>query len=202
MLLDGSASSTSAAATRQNLIDALRQHEPGYPGIFYYSGHADTSQAAASEDSLLLADGPLTAAEIWSSSRGEKPLIPFPARVALCACASSGAVGTGAGEWLGLGAAMMVAGARQVVATNWMVWDMPFTSRFDLTLAHLLQHASDSASALRELQLEYLAEWRDSDHSFTSASIKSWSSRVTSMPLPLIWGAYCCSDTPDAIHGS
>jgi CHAT domain len=87
---------------------------------------------------------------------------------------------------------MLWAGARQVIATNWRIWDTVFTSRFDLLLAHALRSSHDVAASLRELQVEYLDDWRRSNHDFGEHRMEGLPGGSASLPLPMIWGAYCC----------
>jgi hypothetical protein len=179
-------------ATRENLRASLPS-PGGAPGIFYYSGHAASEGLGGDEeDALVLAVGEtLSAAALFESAQaGSGPF--FPSRTMLSACSSSGAAGAGAGEWLGLTAAVLWKGARQVLATNWPIWDTPFTSEFDLKLVRRLQRYGDAASALRDCQLEALESWRESVHDFTGYEGEGMSLEAFSLPFPLIWAAYSC----------
>lgn len=111
----------------------------------------------------------------------------------ISACQSSGTAAGGAGEWLGLTAAMLWRGSRQVVATNWKIWDLPFTSKFDRTLADRLRTADDVAVALRQTQLEALDKWRSSMHDYTDwQKPDSFPGSSSVLAFPLTWAAYCC----------
>jgi hypothetical protein len=169
-------------ATPQALAKALRQLGPSHPSLFYYSGHASGEGDA---ESGLALQGQIVTADLIFTAAGNGPVLPFPARALLAACSSSGAGGAGAGEWFGLAAAILWAGARQVVATNWRVWDTPFTSRFDLDLAKAMRDPGDAAAALRAVQLKWLQRWRaappDADRGES--------------PLPVIWSSYICTGT-------
>lgn len=179
-------------ATRANVTAALPE-KPGAAGIFYYSGHAVARGLGAdSEDALALgADETLSAGWLLDQAQaGRGPA--FPSRVMLSACASSGASGSGAGEWLGLTAAALWNGARQVVATNWPIWDTPFTAAFDQAVVGRLRRSDDVAASLRLSQLEALQAWRQSGHDFSDYDGQGLNLEQFSTPFPLIWAAYSC----------
>jgi hypothetical protein len=78
------------------------------------------------------------------------------------------------------------------VATNWKIWDTPFTSKFDMALADRLRTAEDVAMALRETQIEALYKWRSSMHDYTDHESDSLPPSGSNLAFPLIWAAYCC----------
>jgi tetratricopeptide (TPR) repeat protein len=167
-------------ATPQALTKALRQLGPSHPSLFYYSGHASGDGDA---ESGLALQGQIVTADLIFTTVDDGPVVPFPARALLAACSSSGAGGAGAGEWFGLAAAILWAGARQIIATNWRVWDTPFTGRFDLDLAKALRDPGDAAAALRAVQLKWLQRWR--------AALPD--ANRSELPLPVIWASYICT---------
>jgi hypothetical protein len=181
--LGGAIASRDAPATREALLHALSSLHPGEPGLFYFSGHADGGRGD-DEDALALADGQTLSAQAIFALDG----LSFPARVMLSACSSSGAMGAGGGEWLGLTAAMIWRGARQVIATNWPIWDSRFTSEFDHGLAQRLQAGTDPAVALRSAQLHALNRWRSCDDDLRD---------FADTEFPLIWAAYSCIGVTD-----
>jgi hypothetical protein len=184
--LIGSNTIAAEVPTLQRLVAALSRIDPGEDGIFYYSGHT-FGGSGDSEDALVLADREtLSADEIFNSASQDGGLA-FPETAIVSACSSAGAHGAGAGEWLGLSAAMLYAGANQVICTAWPIWDNPFTRQFDERLTSLTQRLADPAVALRELQLESLAEWRASDHDFGE---KVDLRVIGRLPYPLIWAAF------------
>ncbi|WP_020520289.1 CHAT domain-containing protein [Catelliglobosispora koreensis] len=183
-------------ASRENLIAALETNA-GEAGIFYYSGHAISpgrdGLGGDYEDGLVLSNGEtLSAADLFGPDGGS---FNFPPRSIISACSSSGAAGGAAGEWLGLAAALLWRGSRQIIATNWSIWDTRFTTRFDLALAMRLREASDVAWALREAQLAALREWRASQHDFTNFQAPGLPGSSANLALPLIWASYCCVGT-------
>jgi CHAT domain-containing protein len=113
----------------------------------------------------------------------------------LSACRSGGTAGAGAGEWLGLSAGLLWRGSRQVIATNWSIWDTAFTSAFDLDLVERLRSADDPARALRDAQLAAFENWSDSQHDYTEHSRSGLPGSSLRLPFPLIWGSYCCVGT-------
>jgi hypothetical protein len=135
---------------------------------------ADVDAARSGAEQLL------TARELLTRD-AESAAYPFPARVLLSACSASGYGALSeptpglAGEWLGVAAAVLHAGADEVVATLFDVIDTRATTRFERRLITLLMSSPDAASALRQIQMESLTEWR----------------RNRRMP-PLIWAAYVC----------
>jgi hypothetical protein len=174
------------AATKANLLEVLRRNR-GRPAIFAFSGHAHPGEAGSDfESSLPLEDqGEITSQELFTFAGGS-PLLPMPQRVLLSCCGSAGSTGAGRGEWLGLATGCLISGASEVVATAWPIWDTAFTSRFDSELLRALRTAQDPATALRDLQLDCLKEWRESAIDYSEAPVSAKSSE----PLPLIWAAY------------
>lgn len=180
------AKTAAAPATRANLLAALRELQHGEPGIFFYAGHATTGDIGNDENAgLALQDDPLLASDFFPTA--ERPALSSPARVLLAACSSSGASGAGRGEWLGLGAAFAIAGAKQIVATAWPVWDIPFTAAFDRHLLTALQTAADPGMAIRALQVEALEAWRIANHDVRGDTVAVVKGEV---PLPLVWAAF------------
>jgi hypothetical protein len=149
------------AATRVNLFLELFGKKLSRPAMLVFCGHSSSS-AGGLTSAIQLEDGLLTAEDILFGSRAMGPL-PMPARVLLSSCDSAGSSGQGAGEWLGLSAAMLLQGARQVVATGWPIADTPATGRFEEELVSKLIRSSDPALVLRESQLSRLAQWRNTD---------------------------------------
>ena len=144
----------SRPATRTDLTMRLRQMKPGEPALFVYSGHVQQNGVAdGPQTSLVLADGPVSAAELAE--------LPIPSHVLLSACSSSGAGGTGAGEWLGLAGSLLRGGARQITATSWPIPDSKFTARFEFEVVTRMCASGDAAAALRESQLNALTRSRD-----------------------------------------
>jgi tetratricopeptide (TPR) repeat protein len=173
-------------ATRANLVRVLMSlSSPA--AVFAYSGHAGEGAAGADLESYLpLADGGAIHADSLFARTGEAPMIPFPERALLAACGSAGSAGSGRGEWLGLGAGVLMSGARELVATAWPIWDTKFTREFDAAVLAVLRNAADVAEGLRDTQLQYLARWRSSSADHSDGKLKSSSAEA----LPLIWAAY------------
>jgi hypothetical protein len=181
-------------ASRKNLVEALRAGRMAWPALFYYSGHGSHEGIGGDiADGLALSDGTLTAEAVFTLAADGGPSIPFPDRSLLSACQLSGAAGAGAGEWLGLTAAILWAGSRQVVATNWTIWDIPFTARFDSRLAELMCEAGDVAESLRALQIVYLNEWRRSLHDLSDHVRDTLPAKCEDVPFPMVWAAYTCA---------
>jgi hypothetical protein len=187
-VLGGDPERRDGPAPLKNLQHELSWLTPGQPGLFYYSGHAEGG-GGDDQDALALAgDDALTAHNLLSDASAP----PMPARVMLSACSSAGATGAGAGEWLGLTAGAIWRGARQVLATNWPIWDTPFTARFDHDLARRLQRAADPAAALRQAQLDALSDWQNSEHDLSEFDEDGLPYSLGQLAFPLIWAAYSC----------
>ena len=177
--------SDATLATQPALINALRSVDPAR-AIFAYSGHAARGDLGPDLNSNLpLVDGALTAQSIFAGhTDGDR--IPIPERVLLAACASAGSGGAGGGEWLGLTAAALSSGAREILATCWPIWDLPVTRELDNELLQVLITAEDIAGALREIQLRLLERWRSCEADHTTEPVK----RSAIEPFPLVWAAY------------
>jgi hypothetical protein len=139
-------------------------------------------------DAATGAERLLTSRELLPGAREQFPY-QFPARVLLSACSAAGFGQTSQsvpgldGEWLGVAAAVMQAGADEVVATLFDLVDSRGTARFEDRLASLLLTTPDAAAALRRTQIETLGEWR---------ARPSYPENVA----PLIWAAYACLGGP------
>jgi hypothetical protein len=158
-------------ATPSSLRTALARPEarPGDPGVLVYSGHA-ASPAPGVALLCLGRDGSGPDCPVGEQCCGGSALTSaalcreawtVPGRVLLSACDTAGAGSSGAaGEWLGLGPALLWAGARCVVATAWPTLDHPNTGELDRELVRLLVEDADPATGLRAVQLERLERWR------------------------------------------
>jgi hypothetical protein len=167
-------------ATATNLRTAMTGLSPGQQGIFFYSGHVNQAVMPGDANvSLHLADAEVRAAE-WFGIGIDRRL-PCPSRAVISACASAGSSGTGSGEWLGLGAALLSAGARHVIATAWPIPDAPATQRFERRLIDCLSCTADAARALAELQRKELMRWR--------YSVNAWEDPVE-YGSPVMWAAF------------
>lgn len=204
---DVTVSQRARPATKAELSKALLAL-PGRAGLLVYSGHAfpghpdapatgglvlatpkpaepreQPAGRAAHDDAVAGAQQLLTARELLSAE-GEPSPYQFPARVLLSACSASGFGQTNQtapgldGEWLGVAAAVLQAGADEVIATLFDLIDLRGTARFENRLVALLMSMPDAAAALRTAQIEFLNEWRVNPY-------------LRAMP-PLIWAAYAC----------
>lgn len=170
-------------ATREGVVQALRCVCSGTRGIFYYSGHVQKESAESGRHfpSLQLADGVLSAADWFGLTREQA--IPAPSYVVIGACSSSGSSGVGAGEWLGLAASALHAGAVHVIATAWPIYDSEFTRWFDEDVVLGLRLGRDAARVLADSQRRALYAWR---------SRPTTASPIPFTPLPEVFAAYQC----------
>ncbi len=166
----------SVPASREALANALKAVGRGANALLFYSGHVDPGAVGGDLTAHLVLDSgdALTAADLFGL--GEQPVC-VPNRVILSACDSGGAHGSGGGEWFGLGAAMLVAGARQVIATAWPIADSAFTASFDRLLVNGAREAVDLARVLRDAQLQALEAWRS--RRYEDASPVDWAAYQT-----------------------
>ena len=195
-------------ATKAELRKALLTL-PDRAGLLVYSGHAyagfadapatgglvlaspEAAEAlgqraggVASGDAAAGAQKLLTSRELLAAE-GEAPPYQFPARVLLSACSAAGfgeitqTVAGLDGEWLGVAAAVLQAGADEVIATLFDLIDSSGTTKFENRLVNLLMSTPDAAAALRQAQVEALGEWRAGR---TNLRAKT----------PLIWAAFAC----------
>lgn len=171
-------------ATAGNLLGALRDaRAPG--AIFAYCGHAGIGNYGPDLESFIpLVDGVLTAESILAGN-ADGDAITMPERVLLAACNSAGSGGVGSGEWLGLTAATLSAGACEVLATAWTIWDLPITCELDADLLNLLAQRQDVAGGLRDVQLRCLERWRG-----CSAEHVDGIRHDAPEAFPLVWAAY------------
>ncbi|GAB3842554.1 CHAT domain-containing protein [Dactylosporangium cerinum] len=174
---------TSQPASRENFLRALAATAPAAPKIAFFTGHSDAGVAGV-DAALRLEDGLLTAEDLTFGAG-----LAFPARVVFSSCSSGGAVGAGRGEWLGLSAACLLRGARQVIGTAWPILDHPATLAFEEDLLDALVAGVDPASALRACQLRRLAEWRVSDFDLTEGARLMLPSDLAT---PLVWASFQC----------
>ncbi len=136
-------------------------------------GHVDHSQNDPAMRGLRLADGYLTMADLIGADPARR--LSVPERVLLVGCGSIGfaapARTTRAGsetelrlsptsEWLGLGAAMVLAGATDVCCTLYTVYSDPQMRRIVDGLIEGLTSAASAPEALRQVQLAELSRWR------------------------------------------
>jgi hypothetical protein len=175
---------TALPATRSNLLSALQRHGASTPGTFFYSGHSGRGVVGL-DGGLVLEDGLLSASEIMFGT-GDLSALVLPSRVVLSSCDSSGAGGEGRGEWLGIGAACLLRGARQIVATGWPILDLPITVGLEEEILDALQYQTDLATIVRNAQLSRLAAWRSSDHEFKFPKFDP----QARIELPLVWSAF------------
>jgi CHAT domain-containing protein len=84
--------------------------------LFHYSGHAESNFAAPLESHLKVADGRLTVGSLIADGA-----LQPGSRVVLLACETGVAPVDPSGEYVGITAAFLMAGASVVVSTLWMV---------------------------------------------------------------------------------
>ena len=140
-----------AAATRDNVVDALASHR-----WIHFSCHGEQVMDAPADSCLLLADGPLTITRLIA----EKPSGEF-AFLSACKTAAGGV--TLLNETITLASALHYAGYRHVIATLWSVLDAVAAdlaaATYDALTVTGQFRPADAAralhSAVRQLRAEY-----------------------------------------------
>jgi tetratricopeptide (TPR) repeat protein len=148
-------------ARREDLIVALYDvKEAGKrDGLLVYKGHVHSAPATSTGAALVLADGELSARDLFLMSP-DGPGLLVPERVLLAACESAGRPETYGGEWMSLAPAMLWAGAESVLATCWALPDMAETDSLDSELVELVRRPGDVAKMLSYFQRRHLSSWR------------------------------------------
>ncbi|MFE1592858.1 CHAT domain-containing protein [Nocardia sp. NPDC058705] len=162
--------------TRDYFADRLRG-ERSEEGTLFLAGHVleldDVS--APGRTGIQFSDGPLNLREFYRVRPDGTPHYRMPGRVVLAGCMSLGVYPDImddsiedpdstllAPEWLGMGAAVIYAGAQHVFCTLYPVLDTEHTKRIDLALVDAMREGSDPARALRDVQRAEIQRWRNS----------------------------------------
>ncbi len=130
-------------ATAQQVRDRLVRTD-----FFHFAGHGEFAPAG-SQSRLLLADGDLSAADLFTLKK-------VPNQVLLASCSVGQAARASGVEGLGLAYSFVLAGSRQVVAATRQVNDLYTAQLSHLIYEQLEGHPGelDLAVALQEAQLE------------------------------------------------
>ncbi|WP_214404721.1 CHAT domain-containing protein [Pseudonocardia lacus] len=151
--------------------------------VLFVRSHLGSSSNAGfvADSGIAFADEVLSARLIATRMPDGEPLVPVPRRVVLALCSGSGAADA-TGLTLGIASACRLAGAQEVLTSNYNVFDTTWCSGFDHRLANAATRPGPAAAALRDLQLDCLDEWR-------SAPQRARRS-IRNSPTPLVWAAY------------
>jgi hypothetical protein len=128
-------------------------------------GHVDHRHDKPAESGLRLDGGHLTLADLVGSDPARR--LSIPERVLLIGCGSIGFASpapeprlTPTSEWLGLGAAVVLAGATDVCCTLYTVYANLQMARIVDGLVDGLSRLASAPEALRQVQLAELTRWR------------------------------------------
>jgi hypothetical protein len=143
---------------------------------------SDSRASFVADKGVAFADGVLSARFMATLGDDGHPPVTMPTRAVLSLCSGAGA-GDFSGLSLGLAAACRLSGAEEVVTTLFNVLDTPWGCQFDERLAVAATRKDALASALRDLQLQCLAEWR-------TRSVLALGRDTQEGPHPLVWAAY------------
>lgn len=97
----------------------------------------------------------------WTAAEIRRSSVQLPSAVYLGGCRGAG-FGTGV-EWNGVASAMMLRGARTVVAHNWPIIDARSASAVDEACTAMLAGGGRAGERLAALQREWHRAWRDGD---------------------------------------
>jgi hypothetical protein len=154
---------------------------PGTDGVLFIRGHSSGALYAA-DRGILFADDVLAARDFSGrTTRAELPDITVPRRVVLALCASAGSPDA-SGLALGSSAACRVNGAEAVIASLYEVFDTTWSCDLDHRLVEAATQPKPLRTALRDLQLNCLDEWR--------AHVRAREKPPEVGPTPLVWAAY------------
>jgi hypothetical protein len=147
------------------LRDAVHAVSADHSWLLTIIGHVDHSQDKPAESGLRLAGGHLTMADLIGTDPAQR--LTVPERVLLIGCGSIGFASpapeprlTPTSEWLGLGAAVVLAGATDVCCTLYSVYANAQMARIVDGLVEGLSSATSAPEALRQVQLAELNRWR------------------------------------------
>jgi CHAT domain len=151
--------------SRTQVRDALHAVSADRNWLLTIIGHVDHNQDKPSESGLRLSDGHLTMTDLIGIDPAQR--ITVPERVLLIGCGSIGFASpapeprlTPTSEWLGLGAAVVLAGATDVCCTLYTVYANAQMRRIVDGLIDGLSSAISAPEALRQVQLAELNRWR------------------------------------------
>lgn len=156
-----------AAASVEDLLDRARRGELRSYGLLHFATHGELAAMSGLYAHLKLADGQLSYDEVMR-------LGIDGALVVLAACDGAAAEVLPGEELLSLSRAFLAAGARDVIASAWELYDAATTPFLDLLYARLAD-GSDPALALASAQREWLARYSGIDnHDLTFAAPLAW----------------------------
>jgi CHAT domain len=168
-------------------VDAIDRDANAGEVLFVRSHLGSDSRASfVADKGVAFADGVLSARSMATLGDDGRPPVAMTTRAVLSLCSGAGA-GDFSGLSLGLAAACRLAGAEEVVTTLFKVLDTRWGCLFDERLAAAATGKDALASALRDLQLQCLAEWRTS-------SVLALGRDSEEGPHPLVWAAYVLVD--------
>jgi hypothetical protein len=152
----------------RNILQAMSDRSDW---LLYVAGHVASNAEDPSQGGLVLASSSPGANERTEVLCLEDLLgktFPMPERVVLVGCESIGLSASPSvdrlqlptNEWLGLGAAVLSAGALHVCCTLYTVNDNDSVRRIGSMIAQRMSSESDPARGLRSMQLAELDRWR------------------------------------------
>jgi hypothetical protein len=161
--------------SKRQLLELMEQLAADPDWVWFVAGHVVNPPGAPAAGGLRLRDREgsyefLTSRDL-AGVNPHQPATRVPRRVALAGCesfgldtepfSSPGVDHTPVGEWLGLAAGMLFAGAHHVLGTLYPIPAGRQARRLDQATAATLTRHHDPAAGLREVQLGELRRWRE-----------------------------------------
>jgi hypothetical protein len=187
ILLDGTSNSnhgdaTSSGITSADFLNAVSEISNSKTGSVFIRAHLAASEYGrwAGEFGIGFTDEVLTTRRLLARVRSHDPELRLPPRLVLAMCSSAGSHAD-AGYSLGFAVACSLLGAREQVLSLYNVFDSAWSVDLDHQLAEAARHSPPLPLALRNLQLDALAQWRTrfQGHGPDYEG-----------PTPFVWGAY------------
>ncbi|MEU8633221.1 CHAT domain-containing protein [Amycolatopsis sp. NPDC048633] len=161
---------TTRPMTKTDVRLALESLSAGDEWLLYLAGHMVSAPDDSSRHGLGLAgdrfEGLLTLRDLVGVHPDGSSRYPVPARVLSVGCDTMGVVssarqdGASANEWLGFGAALLLAGVDGVCCTAYTVFENKALLAVTNLLAEALVAAPDAAIAVAGVQRALLDRWR------------------------------------------
>jgi hypothetical protein len=168
----------------QDFLEACRAIAPGTDGVLFIRSHSGRAVGPgyAADRGIVFAGDVLAPRDISGrTTRADLPDLTVPRRVVLALCASAGS-SDASGLALGISAACRTNGAEEVTASLYEVPDTNWSCDLDHRLVEAATQPKPLRTALRDLQLACLDEWR--------AHVRAPEKSPEVGPTPVVWAAF------------
>lgn len=173
----------SSRITVSEFVDALQSCACDNGGVLFIRSHLGSSSGAPyiADRGILFADSVLSARDLALNRHNGPSETSLPTRTVLSLCSGAGS-GDTSGLALGLAAACRLSGSEEVVTSTFNIPDTRWGCAFDLRLAEAATGLTPMVTALRQLQITCLQEWRLA----SEVAGLGWDN----FPIPLIWASF------------